>query len=356
MRSQHLWGAPLRTAPEALGAMVAVQAQEYAYAKWSLAQRTRTVVDADVRDDYARGRILRTHLLRPTWHFVTPDDANWLLELTAPRVQVVNGHHLRSLDLDEGTLARTGELIAEAVEGGNHLTRRQIGAMLQAAGVGADGMRLGYILMAAELHRVVISGVPSGRQHTYAAFGERVPASEPLDRDAALARLARRYFATRGPATVRDLARWSGLTLADCRTGLDAVADEFRVAEVEGRSLWYPPRQDAAPRPPVVDLVQGYDECIMSYSDTKDYLADPDLAGRGAPAHVHAVLVDGLVVGHWKHTLSARSATIDLALHRTLSAPETAALDAEIQRYGEFLELQREKVSAHEHHQPKGNP
>lgn len=342
MRNQHLWGARLRTAPEALGALVVVQAQEFAYAKWSLAQRTRTVVDADVAAAYAQGSILRTHLLRPTWHFVTPDDANWLLELTGPRVRAVNGYYLRKLELDDATLARTGGLIAEAVDGGTHLTRRQLGAMLHAAGIEAEGLRLGYILMCAELDRVVISGVPKGRQHTYAAFGERVPASDPLGPDAALAQLARRYLATRGPATVRDLAQWSGLTVIDCRTGLNAVADEFRVDEVDGLALWYPPRQDAAPRSPVVDLVQGYDECIMSYSETKGYLVEPDLGERGEPKYMHAVLVDGRVVGHWKHTLSARSATIDMQLFRVLAEREEAALEAEIQRYAEFLELRIE--------------
>ncbi|MFD4180244.1 winged helix DNA-binding domain-containing protein [Rhodococcus sp. NPDC058514] len=343
MRNQHLWGAPLRTAPEVLGALVAVQAQEFAYAKWALAQRTRTVVEADIAAAYAQGSILRTHLLRPTWHFVTPEDASWLLDLTAPRVHAVNGYYLRKLELDDATLAKTGELIAAAVDGGNHLTRRQIGAMLHAAGVEADGLRLGYILMCAELDRVVISGVPKGRQHTYAAFGERVQASDPLGRDAALAQLARRYLASRGPATVRDLARWSGLTVADCRSGIDAVADEFRVDEVEGLALWYPPRKDTPPRPPVVDLVQGYDECIMSYTETKGYLVEPDLAERGEPRYMHAVLVDGRVVGRWKHTLSARSATIDMELGRALTARETAALDAELRRYGEFLELRIER-------------
>ena len=173
------------------------------------------------------GRILRTHILRPTWHFVHRDDLRWLTALSAPRLHQGNAGMYRRTGIDAAAADRSGQVLAEAVRGGHHLTREQLAAQLQDAGFAATGLELAYLIMHAEISGVLTSGSPvrspgGALKQTYALFDERVPAgpAEPLTRDEALGELARRYFTSRGPATVKDCADWSGLTMADVRLGL----------------------------------------------------------------------------------------------------------------------------------------
>ncbi len=202
--------------------MGGVQAQEYPYARWSLGQRAGADVDeAAVEAALARGDIVRTHVLRDTWHFVAAPDARWILRLTGPRIQARNGTMYRRLGLDATQLAQSDALLADVLGGDVQLTRRALADELAQRGVVADGLRMGYLLMHAEVEEVICSGARQGRQHTYALFDDRVPAAAHLARDESLAELTRRYFTSHGPATVKDFTWWSSLTVADARRGLE---------------------------------------------------------------------------------------------------------------------------------------
>ncbi len=343
MFAQRLWGAPFEAPAEVVGWLGAMQAQEFPVAKWSIAQRAGSVTDAALNRLYADGAILRTHLLRPTWHFVLPADIRWLLDLTAPRVHALNAYHYRRLGLDDADFARSNALLAAEVAGGAHRTRAELAAALQSGGVDAGGLRMAYLMMRAELDAVLVSGAPRGAQHTYAAFDERVPDLATLDRERALAELARRFFTARGPATVKDLALWSSLTVADAKRGLAAIESELHREEADGRTYWFaePPApaiadgRAAAP----VDVVQGYDEVIMSYSESKDVLG----ASWTTPLYLdtrrflHAVLLDGRVIGHWRPVRAAGAMTLETVFHRPLRRGEARALDAAVERHAAFL-------------------
>src|SRR5438552_16930478 len=155
MRNQRLWGRGFDTGSDTVRWLGAVQAQEYRDARWSLAQRTRGAVDADVERAVADGSILRTHVLRPTWHFVLPEDIRWMLELTAPRIRARMAINDRMLELDERTFAKANRIIARALEEGGHLTRAELSEALARRGVEAVGQRLGHVVMHAELDAVI---------------------------------------------------------------------------------------------------------------------------------------------------------------------------------------------------------
>jgi hypothetical protein len=341
MHGQRLWGPPLDTAEAVVGWLGAMQAQEYAFARWSVAQRANGVTEADVRRAYAEGSILRTHVLRPTWHFALPADIRWLLRVTAPRVHALNAHSYRRLELDERLLTRTNRVVAKALEHGRHLTRRELAAVLDRAGVTASGPRLGYIMMRAELDAVVCSGTPNGKQHTYALLDERAPGAAALDEDQALAELTRRYFTSRGPATLKDYVRWSSLTVAQGRKGLDMVEGELEHETVDDRTYWF--ETDAAGRTTrsKVDLVQAYDEVIMSYSESRDLLLGL-VEGRRVvwdDRLFHIILLDGHVIGHWRPVVDRDVVRVELAPARKLARAEEHALEAAVQRYGAFIGL-----------------
>jgi len=343
MRNLRLWGASLERPEEVVGWLVGVQSQDYGPAKWSLAQRIGGADDAAVERAFAEGAILRTHVLRPTWHFVLPADIRWLLGLTGPRVHVLNGYHYRRLGLDEGLLRKATAVLVEALRGGKQLTRKALGARLEAAGVELGGFRLAYILMNAELNGVVCSGALDGRQHTYALLDERVPPARSRGRDEALAELALRYLTSHGPATAKDLSWWSSLTLTEVRKGIEMAAPRLEREVVDGVTYWFAaPPPAAAPASPTVHLLQAYDEYLVGYSESK-YLLDVSGAARSQPEDGvpfnHVVVLDGQVAGRWKRTLQRRSVLIEAVLHAPFDDRQAAALQAAADRHAAFLGL-----------------
>jgi len=336
---QRLAADPFERPRDAVRWLGAVQAQEFAEAKWSIGQRVRDCSDADVEQAFARGEILRTHVLRPTWHFAAADDIRWMLNLTAPRVHAVNRYWYAKHDLDESVLARGHEVLSRALDGGEPLTRKELADALARAGIAAEGPRLAYLVMHAELEALVCSGPRRGAQHAYLLLEDRAPQAPEVTRDQALAELTRRYFRSHGPATVKDFTWWSGLTAADARAGLEAVGRELMREVDDGGTSWIS-APAPAPRCPLdaagAFLLPGYDEAVIAYKDLKIVLADsPPREGLLA----RPIVLDGRTVGSWKRTTTKRAAVIGATLFTSLNAAETQALQAAVQRFGRFLEL-----------------
>jgi hypothetical protein len=341
MANQRLWGRRFDSPEEVVGWLGAMQAQEFPFAKWSVAQRANGIDAAAMARAFDEGTILRSHFLRPTWHFAAAEDIRWLLALTAPRVNALNAYRYRQLALDGPVFALTNAVLARALAGGAHLTRKELAAALERARLPASGPRLAYIIMRAELDAIVVSGAMRAKQHTYALLDERAPTAITLDREAALAELTRRYFTSRGPATLKDYSRWSSLTAAECKTGVGMVASELMREEIDGRtylsgSSSRRPKQRAGRR---ADLIQGYDEIIMSYTETRDVVA-PTTPGPmywDRRTFLHAILLDGRVIGRWRHEPPKDSIALEIVLHRPLDRAEARALHGAAKRYGRFL-------------------
>ncbi|HEX5871674.1 MAG TPA: winged helix DNA-binding domain-containing protein [Longimicrobium sp.] len=317
-----------------------MQAQDYGPAKWSLGERSRGAVDADVDRAMAEGAILRTHMLRPTWHFVLPSDIRWIQQLTAPRVHAQNAYYYRQTGLDDGLRQKARRVLVDALRGGSHLTRGELQRLLQGEGIAAKGLGMAYILMDAELDCVICSGPLKGRQHTYALFDERVPAAPPLTRDEALAELVVRYFTSRGPATAKDLRFWCSLPLADIDRGLEMAAQRLEREEIEGRTFWSAAREPAPAVPsPRVHLLQGLDEYFVGYGESRGFCdqsgARPSLADRAI--YNGAVILDSQLAGHWKRTLSKRAVAFQVALRTEFDDARMQALHAAAERQGAFL-------------------
>lgn len=338
-------GAPLdaTTPGEVVAWFGAVQSQDYHPAKWGVGQRLGgTVTDAGLDRAFAAGELLRTHVLRPTWHFVTPADIRWLLALTGPRVHVLNGYPYRRFELDDTLLRRAADLIADALSGQKYLTRAQVGAVLERAGIVAERFRLAYILMYAELEAVVCSGPLAGKQHTYALLDERAPAAESLDRDEALARLVRRFFTSHGPATAKDFSWWSSLTLADIRAGLAGAADALESTDVDGVTYWSAAgaADDAVVDDDAVQLLQPYDEYLVGYSESKRLLdLSGVVAGTRLDSAANGVLLLGTqVAGRWKRALRSGEVVLDISLYEAFRVAATPGLQAAADVHGAFLE------------------
>jgi hypothetical protein len=352
LRNQRLIGAPFPTAAAVVGWLGAVQAQDYAGAKWALGQRVKGGRDTDVEGLCQDGRILRTHVLRPTWHFVLPDDIRWMLALTGPRVRAVMAYYDRRLALDDGVYGRSQAVLARALAGGHARTRQELAGALAAAGIQASGQRLGLIMMRAEVDAVITSGPRRGKQFTYALLDERAPAGRKLGRDEALAELAGRYFASHGPALPQDFAWWSGLTVGDARRGIASASPRLASATLDGKTYWFAP--GAARRPPrggpVVHLLPNYDELVVAYSDHEPVLA-PGMPQRfeARPEVVanHLIAVDGRLVGGWRRREAKGAVTVETMLAARLGASARAGLAAAAARFQAFLGVPVQVRSRH---------
>jgi hypothetical protein len=342
--NQELVRPTRKNASEVVTRLGAVQAQDYAASKWGLAQRTRGLTDAQIEKEIDDGTIVRTHILRPTWHFVAAADVGWMLALSAPRVHTANAHWYRWLEVDKAVARRSRTVLTKALRDGKQLTRAELGLVLERAKIQiTNSQRLAAIMMRAELDGVICSGARRGKQFTYALLEERVTGSTALERDAALFELARRYFTTRGPATVDDFAWWSGLTKADAKRGVDAAASQLEHASIAGRSYWSPATY-AAPRISSIlaHLLPNYDEYFIGFKDRSAFgarLKASGLKARTDGLSGHVLVVDGQIVGGWRRTLARQTAVIELRLLIRLREAERRAVAAAVKRFGDFLEL-----------------
>ena len=351
MRNQRVSGAHFESAAEVVGWLGCVQSQEYAVAKWSLAQRASGFSDSDVDSLLAQGRILRTHILRPTWHFVLPADIRWMMRLTGPRV----AKYIRpSADISvpsEAVIQRALDEIRAALSGGQRMTRKQLVDVLKRRGLPPDPRETMPIFMRAELDMVVASGGLQGKVHTYALLDEIAPPSvdqgpAEFDRDWALGELTRRYFTSHGPATVADFVWWSGLTVADTKRGLQVNGAQLETLEVDGSTFWwagdvggetFANRSDRGRR---VLLMQAYDEYIVAYRPPRNPINVDRLVPASAmqrPPFMHALIADTQGVGWWRRATARAGYVIDVRLARPLKSAELSALEAEVSRHSAFV-------------------
>jgi hypothetical protein len=339
LANQRLTRSSVRAPADVVSWLGAMQSQDFPGAKWAIGLRA-DVTEADVDRAYDEGLIVRTHILRQTWHFVARDDIRWLLALSGPRVNAVNAHYYRKMALDAKTFTRSRDVLERALRDGQHLTRSELKTELARARIDADGTRLAFLVMRAELDAVICSGPRRGKQLTYALLDERIPSAKPIDREAALAELTRRYFASHGPATLRDYVWWSGLTVRDAKTGIDLNAPALTTETIDGLTYWSVdgPVPKAA-RSPTAFLLPNYDEFLIAHKD-RTLVAGPgsgDGVRRIKDPFLHHIVVDGRLAGSWTRTATVRSVAVECATYASPTPPLRRAIDAAVVRLGQFL-------------------
>lgn len=341
--NQHIARANFEKPDEVVAWLGAMQGQEYAMAKWGLAQRMREINDAEMEQAFVEGKILRTHLLRPTWHFVTSADIRWVLELTGPRAQAINAYMYRKLEMDNAFFKKSNATLVKALQGGKQLTRVELASELQKTGINTAGeLRMGYIMMRAELDAVVCSGARHGKQFTYALLEERVPQVKKLDRDEALVELVRRYFASRGPATMKDFVVWSGLTMADVKKGIEMLKPALEHQVIDRQTYWFtelePPKIGPSKN---AHLLPIYDEYVMGYKDRSAIFGalKKEQINASSIAFDNIVVIGSMVVGSWRRTLSKTEVLVETNFNVPLTKSEQQAVAEAVERYGKFLGL-----------------
>jgi Winged helix DNA-binding domain len=345
LRSQHLVEPHAASSAAVVRRLLAVQAENPSQSAWAVAARTQHPDASELTGLLDSGLVVRTHVLRPTWHFVAAEDVAWLLELTAPRIrplfvrQLAEGHRLTGPDLE-----RASSVVLDALKEQPDQTREELGDRLGADGFPPQGQLLMFLLGLLEVDRLVCSGRWRDGAHTYAPFEVRVPTPRLLDRDEALAELALRYFTGHGPATARDLAYWATLTVGDVRRGLAQVADLLGSFEHDGRTFWHAPGEEPPKNAmePAGHLLQILDEVYRGYQDSRMVLDSEGVVPPGRETAIGMALVDAQMVARMKRTVGRRVVFELTPFDGALPRAQRASVEQAAARYAAFLGLDYE--------------
>lgn len=317
----------------------AMQAQDYPMAKWAIGARIPGATEENVERAIADGKILRTHLMRPTWHFVAAEDIRWLMALSAPQLRSTSRATFRAFGLDAEICRRSNDLIAKMLEGGNHLTRGEIMAELKNSGIDSDNYRASYLMYSAEIDSVVCNGRMRGKQQTYALLDERAPQTAAVSRDEAISELTRRYFTSHAPATLKDFIWWSGLPTADARRGLEMNKSILASEEIDGQ-IYYLPKASSIPQSETnsLYLLPAFDEFMVSYKDRSASLA-PDRAGEAVTGNgifKPIIVANGKIAGIWKRSYKKDSVVIEKIPFNELNDLDNEAFQIKAREYALF--------------------
>ncbi|MHA4846773.1 winged helix DNA-binding domain-containing protein [Flavitalea antarctica] len=342
MHNQHLVSAIIKTASDLVYHFGAVQAQEYDQTKWGLGIRLQQLDDAAIETEISTGNICRTHLLRPTWHFVHINDIGWMQALSSERVQAINKYMYRQLELNDKTLNRANNIIMKSLGNGESLTRAELATVLSRERIKADGLRMTYIMMNAELEGLVRNGKRKGKQHTYSLL--HLENITPADKEEGLSRLAERYFRSRGPATVKDFSTWSGLTVADCQSGINVNRDILEKI-ILGSEIYFhvPPVSSNSNDLPALKmkkelfLLPVYDEMIMGYKNRESIMQQ---CKKGQQHRYDCMMLyNGQVIGTYKRTISSKTAFFSFDYFQSPSDKQNNLVKAALKKFEQFFNL-----------------
>ena len=319
----------------------AVQAQDYAAALWAIGLRLPNSTEAKIEEAVDSGHMLRTHVMRPTWHFVPPEDIRWMLKLSANRIHKQMAATYRQVEVDAKLFSRTNSVIGKALESSEHLTRSEIKSVLERAGISLVQERLGFLLIAAELEALVCNGKRKGKQFTYSLLDDRAPKSNQLTHEEAKATLAKRYFTSHGPATARDYAWWSGMTLTEAKTSIELIKKDFASKEIEGQLYWSSKNKTPIKRSgQTIYLLPNFDEYTVAYADRKNIFDEahkPKLDVRGQAIFQYTIVLDGRIAGTWRRTLKKDIVIIKPVKFFKLNDRQESALVKAAGDYAKFL-------------------
>lgn len=321
-----------------LGAM---QAQDYSMAKWAIGSRCEAT-ERKIEEAINSAKIIRTHILRPTWHFVSADDIYWMLDLSGPQVQKMTISAAKKWGYDIKKLNQTNAAIEKLLAGNNHLTRDEIMQELDIKKTSKQDFLSAAIMMHAELEGLVCNGKMKGKQITYALLEDRVekPKSR-LTKEEALAKLAQRYFESHGPATLTDFCWWSGFSPTICKTAIHAIKLHIDSEIIDNQEFWFKKgisRQNFFRES--VHFLPAFDEILISYKtrEASILLEHQAKAFTNNGIFKPIILENGKVIGTWKRTLKKDHAKIETDFFNETDNAKKEILFEGIRSFENYLE------------------
>lgn len=340
LQHQQLIKTSFKKPPDLVAYFGAMQAQEHANSKWGIGVRLPGSTDADVEKAIRNKSIIRTTAFRGTLHLVAAADVRWMLQLIAPAIKTRMGSMMRKLEMDEALLQKTTQHIAKALQGGNHLTRKELITLLQGKGINTDDHRMNHIIYHAAINGIICNGPLSGKQFTYTLLDEWLPGATTYNKETSLVTLAKRYFISHGPATLADFAQWAGLPVTDAKAGLEGAQAILKSLEVNNTTYWMGPGKKQTSYDTAL-LLPAFDEYFIGYKD-RSTLIDMQFAKKVMTINgiFNPIMVsNGQVTGTWKRTFKKDSVAIVTDPFKPLKKAALKAFEPAAQQYADFLGL-----------------
>ncbi len=329
--NQGLIRPKFKTATEIVKWLGAVQSQDYQNAKWALSLRLPNATNESIENEINSGKIIRTHILRPTWHFVAAEDVRWMLELTAPRIKSNMAQYFHNLSLTEEILAKSASILKKALKR-KILTRPEIRQILEKENISTEKYRFGFILLYSELNGLICNGPRKNNQFTYVLLDEFVPKSKSFSPKDPLTELVKRYFTSHGPATIQDFTWWAFLKNSDVKNALEKSGLSNRA--INGKNYWFQKTKETKQQK--IHLLPNYDE-YFSYKDRSDYLTDYKEKLTEKDLYYHFILINGKIVGSWKSRINKGKISLEKKFFVNLTKSQDSEIDRQLQDYLKFF-------------------
>ena len=338
--NQQLNEAKFKTAKEIVGWMGAIQSQDYGMSKWALGVRLPGSTEKSIESAINSGEIIRTHVMRPTWHLVSAEDVYWMLDLTVRQIKAIQKARDKVLQLEESIYEKSNYIIENALQGGKQLSRDELAFELETANIPTDYNKVSHFLMRAEIEGIICSGRTKNNKNTYTLLSDRVPVVKRLSREESSSLLAFRYFMSHGPATIEDFIWWSGLPISESRKALEAIKSNLVSERVENQTFWFS-NSLSIPEPDrnTVFLLPAYDEFIISYRDRTASLPfkmhHKAVSSNGIFRPI--IVVNGQVVGLWRKTTQKDKIRLETNLFQPVSNTIKSLIEDASAQYGDYL-------------------
>ena len=336
--NQHLTQNRFRSPAELVSHLGAVQAQDYAAAKWAIGLRLPGSTDEDIEQSIAKRKIIRTWALRGTLHFVAPADLRWILDLINPRLLSAYAGHFSRLGLEITLIRKSHDAITNALRDGNQLTRKELGAILKGKKIPTHEMRMNFLMVRAACDGLICLGERRGKQFTYTLLDEWIPPTRKLAREEAITQLAKRYFASHGPATIQDFAWWSGLNMADAKMAIDLIGPGFKSEKIGQSIFWCEKDLSGGSNRSSIHLLPSFDEYIVGYADRSAPLGNiPFRRILNGSLFYPVVIINGKVVGTWKRKFKKNAVLIESSFFDGSNSSQIKKIASQGKKYGKFL-------------------
>jgi hypothetical protein len=335
------------SAKELVSWMGAMQAQDWSMAKWAIGSRLVHSTDEIVETALNNGEIIRSHLMRPTWHLVSADDIYWMNELSASKIKRNFNSRHRDLKLSAEMILKSEKVFEKAISKEGNLTREELDAELQKVNIKTVENQLYHLLLCAELDGIICNGKLRNGKQTFDLLSKRVPNKKMLSRDESLAELAKRYFTSRGPVTIDDFVWWSGLSVSDARKGLESVKSGFLSETIGSKIYWFSGSLSYS----IIDelsihLLPAFDEFLISYKDRSASLSLTDFSKAVSSNGIFhpVIVVNGQITGIWKRTIKRDKVTVFTHFFKPHDSLLKNLIGLEANKFGQFLNKKTDVV------------
>jgi hypothetical protein len=343
--NQQISQARFKTAEELISWMGAMQAQEYYMVKWAFGIRLPGSTLESINNEIDSGRLIRVHVMRPTWHFVSAEDIYWMISLSAAHIRSALSARDKQLGLDSRIFNKCNKSIEKILSGNKYLTRDELFTAMVASGLKINKEQVYHIFTRSEVDGIICSGRQRGGKPSFALLNEWVPENrKKYTRDESLKELANKYFTSRGPATVQDFAWWSGLSLTEARSGLEHNRSALVSEKYKNQTYWFSAAVNDTDNFNNIFLLPAYDEFLLSYRDRSDVITftDQKKAVSNNGIFYPIILSGNQIIGTWRRKNEKSRISISTALFQKGKKMQEENLMNAIKRYSEFFGRQKE--------------